>query len=314
MDDAYLENYRHAREAAFQTLCDLAKDPRNSEGQDHHWSLELTHPEGDVVGRVVALLVEKGVIPEAVDQPHMRYPWIRQAVRETFHDAVSRGLIIPGSPRQSMTYSSEFGAFYFTVSGLSLLRDTGPFLMNQGSLQESLEDARQDGVAIEDHTVALIDEAQRCFLAHCYRASVVLIGLANEQATLDLCDALSAGLTAPNDADLLAHFRDVSAQAAVFSVRWKACLALLAAVRRDYWRNRQHRGQPWRGVLDGLPNSLASLGEPVRYARNQAAHEADREFSKAEVAVLLMGLPSQLRLLSDLMTFISAPPIPLPQL
>lgn len=57
-----------------------------------------------------------------------------------------------------------------------------------------------------------------------------------------------------------------------------------------------------------IPGSLYTVGEAVRVARNTAAHDITRKFSKAEVALLLGSMPTQLEMMANLTDFLKAPP------
>ena len=57
-----------------------------------------------------------------------------------------------------------------------------------------------------------------------------------------------------------------------------------------------------------VPGSLYTLGEAVRMARNTAAHDSNRLFPKAEVALLLSAMPTQLEMLSSITEFLKSPP------
>jgi hypothetical protein len=57
-----------------------------------------------------------------------------------------------------------------------------------------------------------------------------------------------------------------------------------------------------------VPGSIYTLGEAVRMARNTAAHDSNRLFSKAEVALLLSAMPTQLEMVSSITEFLKSPP------
>jgi hypothetical protein len=57
-----------------------------------------------------------------------------------------------------------------------------------------------------------------------------------------------------------------------------------------------------------IPGSLYTLGEAVRIARNTAAHDSNRLFSRAEVALLLSAMPTQLEMISRITEFLKSPP------
>ncbi len=63
-----------------------------------------------------------------------------------------------------------------------------------------------------------------------------------------------------------------------------------------------------------IPGSLYTLGEAVRVARNAAAHDTTRKFSKAEVALLLSAMPTQLEMIANLTDFLQNLPSSLSQL
>ena len=63
-----------------------------------------------------------------------------------------------------------------------------------------------------------------------------------------------------------------------------------------------------RIVWETVPGSLHTVGEAVRISRNAAAHDTKRKFSKAEVALLLGAMPTQLEMIANLTELLENPP------
>ena len=71
-------------------------------------------------------------------------------------------------------------------------------------------------------------------------------------------------------------------------------------------------GESWWPWWEMVPGSLYTIVEAVRLARNAAAHDTSRKFSKAEVALLLAAMPTQLEMVASLTSFLQNPPSNLP--
>ena len=131
-------------------------------------------------------------------------------------------------------------------------------------------------------------------------AAMVLVGLAAEDQTLSLCDAVGARLAQPNDPDAKAAWEAVRQQDANFAKRWKALLRLLEALKREVRRLSVEQRRPWEGVLEPVPWGIGGLGEAVRMARNSAAHDAEHVFTHAEVTLQVKAIPTQLAAVSSI--------------
>jgi hypothetical protein len=136
---------------------------------------------------------------------------------------------------------------------------------------------------------------------------MVVIGVASESACLGLVDAIPAHCAAPATGTQL--FNDWSSccnTALSFSSRWKPAVRILEAIKKAL--RGKGKGEQWQQWWEMVLGSLVSLGEAVRVSRNAAAHDHDRVFSKAEAALLLSAMPTQLEMVVRLTEFLQSPP------
>ena len=137
-----------------------------------------------------------------------------------------------------------------------------------------------------------------------------MIGVANEDACLALANAVPANLKAPpNGNPLLRDWNTCCDVTLTLSHRWKSAVRILESVKSKL--RKVVKGEPWWQWWEMVPGSLYTVGEAVRIARNAAAHSVDRTFSKAEVALLLASMPTQIEMIGNLTAFLTDPPIDL---
>ena len=89
-------------------------------------------------------------------------------------------------------------------------------------------------------------------------------------------------------------------------MRWKPKIRISEKIKNNI--RDQAKGETWFQWWEMIHGSLFTLGEAVRIARNAAAHDSNRLYSRAEVALLLSALPTQLEMLSNITEFLKSPP------
>lgn len=231
-------------------------------------------------------------------------------VRKVFQSAINMGLILPNSVTGSLDWNNQSGAFHFTAEGLKYFSDGFISVDDPGYLGKVLEDMKQRIPTISDGEIALLLEAQRCLKAGCYRAGMVVIGLANENVCLNLLDAILQHCPAPSSGSSYTQdWVSASNQSLAFSARWKPGIRILVGLKSQL--RSLGKGESWFQWWEMIPGTLYTIGEAVRLSRNVAAHVTDREFSKAEVALLLGSMPTQLEMLNSIIDFLSNSPISL---
>ena len=89
-------------------------------------------------------------------------------------------------------------------------------------------------------------------------------------------------------------------------MRWKPGIRILEEIKNKI--RKSGKGESWFQWWEMIPGSLYTLGEAVRIARNTAAHDSNRLFSRAEVALLLSAMPTQIEMLSNIIEFLKFSP------
>ena len=238
------------------------------------------------------------------------HPPFKHMSLKVYHVALSMGLLLPSYLTQELDWGASNGAFHFTSEGIKYF--SGGFISvdDSGYFGQALAELQERIPLIGDGQRELLLEAHRCLKAGCYRAAMVLIGVANEDACLALVDALPANLKAPPNGNLiLQDWNNCNNGTLAFSNRWKSAVRIIESVKPKL--RKLGKGEPWWQWWEMVPGSLHTVGEAVRIARNAAAHSVDRPFSKAEVALLLSSMPIQLEMIGNLTAFLTDPPIDL---
>lgn len=194
---------------------------------------------------------------------------------------------------------SERGLRYFN-GDVALDGDPSPLLAKLLELQT--KHPKVVGAA----QLTLLSEAQHCWRERCYRAAMILTGLAAEDASLAIVDALAAYPAQATTGASVADWSTITATSGMFSVRWGAAVRVLRRL-RDGLRG-PGKGAAWWKILDPAPEWLLPLGEAVRLARNEAAHNPDRDYGANDVTLLLAALPTQLEAIAELHAFLTTPP------
>jgi hypothetical protein len=179
--------------------------------------------------------------------------------------------------------------------------------VKRSSIGEALFELKERTTFIEDGQIELLLEAQRCIKSGCYRAGMVVIGVASEDACLGLLDAIPVNCQAPaSSSALYGDWSNCGNTTLSFSARWKPGVRILDAIKGVL--RIPGRGEPWWQWWEMIPGSLFTVGEAVRVARNAAAHDPDRQFTRAEVALLLSAMPTQFEMIMSIADFLKNTP------
>jgi hypothetical protein len=249
-----------------------------------------------------------GLVPQNVRNDD--YAPFRHVVLKVYNAALGMGLVLPSRLSESLNWNPSNGVFHFTSEGITYF--SGGFISvdDSGYFGQALAELQGRIPLIGDGQRELLLEAHRCLKANCYRAAMVLIGVANEDACLALANAVPANLKAPpNGNPLLRDWNTCCDVTLTLSHRWKSAVRILESVKSKL--RKVVKGEPWWQWWEMVPGSLYTVGEAVRIARNAAAHSVDRTFSKAEVALLLASMPTQIEMIGNLTAFLTDPPIDL---
>jgi hypothetical protein len=234
-------------------------------------------------------------------------PAFTYIVRKVYFSAISMGLIIPGRVDQALGWNEKNGAFQFTIEGIKYFSNGFISIDDLGHLGIALKGLQNRLPSLDDGKIELLLESQRCIKAGCYRAGMVVIGVANEDMCLALLDAIPINcdpLVLGNP--LFPDWKNCIDSNLAFSMRWKPGIRLLETIKNNL--RKAGRGEAWWQWWEMVPGSLYTLGEAGRIARNSAAHDSARSFSKSEVALLLSAMPIQLEMLASLTEFLKSPP------
>ncbi|MHC5056352.1 MAG: hypothetical protein ACYTKD_16760 [Planctomycetota bacterium] len=217
---------------------------------------------------------------------------------------------------QGLLWSLDNGPFRFTSEGIRYFT-SGAYtpIDDPGHFCSALQALRQKHGRITEAQIALLLEAQKCIHSGCFRAAMVLVGVACEDACTSLLDSLADGLKPPvKGSATKPDWAAMSNASLSFAARWKPGLRVLETVKQGL--RQQGRGADWWQWWQTVPGSLSTVGEAVRMSRNVAAHDSERVFEKPEVALLLAALPIILEAICELDSFLESPPagVPFPRL
>ncbi|MBM4300450.1 MAG: hypothetical protein FJ121_02815 [Deltaproteobacteria bacterium] len=225
-------------------------------------------------------------------------------VRKIYYSAISMGLIIPGNISEEIGYRP--GAFQFTLEGIKYFSNGFISVDDPGYLGIALKELQKRLPSIDNGKIELLLESQRCIKAGCYRAGMVVLGVANEDMCFALLDSIPLSCNPPPPASPLnSDWNSCNNSMLSFSRRWKPGIRILEEIKNKI--RKSAKGETWFQWWEMIPGSLYTLGEAVRIARNTAAHDSNRLFSKAEVALLLSAMPTQLEMLSNITEFLKSP-------
>jgi hypothetical protein len=279
-------------------LAEAQKVREPARPEDHTFSLHNEQYEG--VWTALHAAASERIKPYPGHNP------LRRVVREVAHELIADGVLLPGKVDQTGDWGQRSYSVSFTRRGLEWARGAYRVKSQPHEVLKALATVGNDHPdTVTPAVIALAQEALRCIEGRCFRAAVVLIGVACEEAVTALMEALCdlKGYEKVNG------WRDQNDRARSFGPRWTAAREVLKAVKENL-RSQLSRPRPdWWSLWEGLPESLVPLGEAVRISRNTAAHDADHRFTHLEAATLFCGLPYQLRWVAEVQNFLSAPPI-----
>ena len=228
-------------------------------------------------------------------------------VRKVYYSAISMGLIIPGRVDLEIGWNQRVGVFHFTLEGIKYFSDGFISIDDPGHLGIALKELQKRLPVIDDGKIELLLESQRCIKAGCYRAGMVVMGVANEDMCLALLDSIQLNCNPPDiRSSLYADWNSCNNSTLSFTMKWKPGIRILEEIKNKIRKGA--KGESWFLWWEMVPGSLYTLGEAVRIARNTAAHDSNRLFSRAEVALLLSAMPTQLEMVSSITEFLKSPP------
>jgi hypothetical protein len=249
---------------------------------------------------------ELGLILDTDGPVQQNYPF-RHILLKVFYSAINMGLIIPSTLDQGLDWSYNSGIFHFTNEGIKYFSNGFISIDDPGYLGIALRELQKRASSIDDGQIELLLEGQRCIKSGCYRAGMVVIGVANENLCLGLLDAILMGCSPPKkESPLNHHWNSLGNPSLSFTMRWKPGVKILEEMKNKL--RPVGKGESWWQWWKMIPGSLYTLGEAVRIARNSAAHDSNRLFSKAEVALLLSAMPIQLEMIATITEFLKKVP------
>jgi len=291
----------------WETFSELARQPQAMDSSKH-FNLE---GQGGVFDLIFDRCDEAGLIPQNVQR--YEYPPFKHIVLKVYYSALNMGLVLPSRLDQALNWSMQSGPFHFTSDGAKYFSEGFISIDDPGHLGEVLLELKQRIPSIEDGQIELLLEAQRCIKSGCYRAGMVVMGVASEDSFLALIDAIPVNCQAPpSGSPLQGDWANCTNATLNFTRRWKPAIRILEEIKKNI--RSAGIGASWWPWWEMVPGSLHTVGEAVRIARNAAAHDMTRKFSKAEVALLLSAMPTQLEMIANLTDFLQSLPSNLSQL
>jgi hypothetical protein len=285
----------------WETFATHARQPQAMDSSKH-FNLE---GEGSVFDVAFDKCSEADLIPNDVRK--WTYPPFKHIVMKVYYSALNMGLLLPSRLDQALDWSAQSGPFHFTADGVRYFSEGFISIDDPGHLGEVLQELKRRIPAIEDGQIELLLEAQRCIKSGCNRAGMVVMGVASEDSCIALMDAIPLNCQAPaSGSPLQGDWANCCNVTLNFTRRWKPATRILETIKRNI-RSAGH-GESWWPWWKMVPGSLHSVGEAVRIARNAAAHDTTRKFSKAEVALLLSAMPIQLEMIASLTSFLQKVP------
>ena len=285
----------------WETFAELSRQPESIDSSKH---FNLAG-DGGVFDFAFNKCSEAGLIPYNVQK--WTYTPFKHIVLKVFYSALNMGLLLPGKLDQALDWSLQSGPFHFTNDGVQYFKGGFVSIDDPGHLGEVLNELKQRIPSIEDGQIELLLEAQRCLKSGCNRAGMVVMGVASEDSCLALLDAIPVNCQAPpSGSPLQGDWANCTNATLNFTRRWKPAIRILEEIKRTIRSAGQ--GEPWWQWWEMVPGSLFTIGEAVRVARNSAAHNISKKFTKAEVALLLAALPIQLEMIANLASFLQNPP------
>lgn len=230
-----------------------------------------------------------------------------QAVRGALQQAAADGLLAHGSPDDGFAHNLGVGDLYtLTPRGIRYYSAQQLSLVSEHDFVNALRDLRaRRSTAIDGGQVALLDEAYRSWAQGCYRAAMVLIGVASEDSLGTMLDALEA-YPAKDPAQGPAKDWTSLRNARNISGRFAAGIVILKRLEKEL-RSLSNKATPrpgWADVWFRNIDALASIGDAVRYARNKAAHDGAAAFRRSDVGLILASTPTLLEQIDEIRAFL----------
>lgn len=245
------------------------------------------------------------------------------ALRSHFLRAQSLRLVVPGNPDGRYVFGGIQGdgqtPFSFTDIGLSYymqgLGDLGP----AGSLAAKLRAVRAaNSLVVTEEQIVVLDEAQHCWSMSCYRAAMILIGVASEDALSGLADDLNTSYSSVLPVPGLPKWKDLAPGQTIgkrMDAAFEALRAMNEKLRKTIFAHKNTHGSfpPWSSDLQS-PDALQGIAEAIRQSRNEAAHDPLSTSAAGDVTLLLSSMPALLEKVAGIRSFLRTPPVPLPPL
>ncbi len=232
----------------------------------------------------------------------------RRTMIGAYWEAVASGLITPLPANQP-----EFFTFLFTPRGRRFFASLPLPLARPSALLDSLAalQARRP-TAVSDSQKELLAEAHRCWTRECYRAAMVVLGVATEDSVAGLLQEMrSYPAKGPKNVDA---WKVVGSDDQGAAARLKSGLLILRAIevglRKVSTKLRQDRSPlpAWADTWARSLDPLSTFAEAVRIQRNGAAHVATDRFTRSGVGLLLAGVPNLLEHVDELRAFFADVP------
>lgn len=285
----------------WETFAEIARQPGAMDSSNHFY----LEGQGSLFDTAFNRCDEVGLIPHNVQR--YDYPPFKHIVLKVYYTALNMGLLLPSRLDQALNWSMQSGPFHFTADGVRYFSEGFISIDDPGQLGEVLQELKQRISTIEDGQIELLLEAQRCIRSGCNRAGMVVMGVASEDSCITLLDAIPLNCQAAGSGSpLYADWANCYNATLNFTRRWKPAIRILEAIKRNLRSSGQ--GESWWQWWEMIPGSLYTLGEAIRVARNAAAHDTTRKFSKAEVGLLLSAMPTQLEMIAKMTEFLKTPP------
>lgn len=290
----------------WDTFGELARLPRSSVPNEGYTLLR------NIFERALMKCKEENIIDQNYRIGQNNLPF-KHMLLKVYYSAITKGLILPSRLDQALTWGADTGLFHFTIEGINYFSNGFISLDDPGYLGASLKELQQLFQCIGDGQIELLIEAQRCVKSGCYRAGMIVIGVANEGICLDLLEAITKRCTPPTSGTHLSgDWNKVSNSALPFFSRWKSGIKILENIKKTL--PKPIKEESWDKWWELIPGSLNTFGEAVRISRNTAAHDASKSFSQAEVALLLSAMPIQIEMVANITEFLTDPQLMLGQL
>ena len=186
LNDIYRLDTMEVAKIVWDTFAEFAKFSDSSE----YFTLEESAPPHTPPTSIYEIAFNKWKPPQSEVSVQRKDDSFKYVVRKVYYTAISMGLIIPGRIRQEFNwgYSSGFGLFQFTLEGINYFSNGFISVDDPDYLGVALKELQKRLPSIDDGKIELLLESQRCIKAGCYRAGMVVMGVASEDMCVQLLD------------------------------------------------------------------------------------------------------------------------------